>query len=117
MLRRSRALHRGLRAAFRRYGVTDTAIWQIVGGLGVEAGSRRAAVSLRPRPASLVDMRAAAGAAESGFDCGAMISATTAGRPEREALEWLVKESDLVHWDEGRLLSFARDLAGGAICR
>jgi hypothetical protein len=116
MLRRSRALDRGLRAALRRYGFADTAVRRIAGGLGVDAAGRRVAVSLRPRPASLVDMHAAADAAASGFDCGAMISATPRGRPEREALQWVADEADLVRWDEGRLLSFARDLAGGAIC-
>jgi hypothetical protein len=114
MLRRTQALNGGLRAALRRAGVGAGDVAGMPGGMAVSTGGRRWAVSLRPRPAMLVDMHAAARHTPSGHR-GVMVSATPRGRPEREALGWLAAESNLPHWDEGRLLSLARGLVAGTV--
>jgi len=99
----------GLRAALRREGVGRASVTSMPGGLDVSA-VHRWAVSLRPRPATLIDMHSAACQTPQGHR-SVMVSATPRRKPEREALSWLADESDIEHWDEGRLLSLARRLA------
>jgi hypothetical protein len=112
IVRRRRVLEQGLRLALflfdRSARVTNT-----VGGLEVDTGGRTWHVSFRPRPASLLDMHAAAGRAPVGQRL--MISATPRGKPEREALHWLADEAQLPHRDEGLLLTVARDLVAGTL--
>ena len=110
MLRRRRVLDVGLRAALRRAGVSASDVTAMAGGLRVTGRTNKWAVSLRPRPASLIDMHTAARQWPSEYR-GVMVSATPRGWPEREALGWLADESGISHWDEGRLLSLARSLA------
>lgn len=114
ILRRRRVLDLGLRAALRRAGVSGAAVDGVPGGLEVDAGGRRWDVSLRPRPASLIDMHTASRQTPPGHG-GVMVSATPRGRPERDALDWLAAESGIPHWDEGRLLSLAQRLAAGTL--
>ncbi len=112
MLRRSQTLDAGLRAALRRAGIGGGDVTGMPLGLGIDAAGYRWAVSMRPRPANLIDMHAAARLAPPGSR-RVMVSATPRGTPEQEALGWLADESDIRHWDEGRLLSLARAIAAG----
>jgi len=110
MLRRRHVLDVGLRAALRRNGIGGSRVSPIAGGIRVNGGAHRWAVSLRPRPASLIDMHTAARQRPPAHR-SVMVSATPRGRPERDALSWLAHESSISHWDEGRLLSLAQMLA------
>jgi TIR domain-containing protein len=113
ILRRRYELERGLRAALAAVGVSGRSVRRTVGGLEVDTARRRWSVSLRPRPASLLDMHAAARQAPPRRPV--MVSATPQGQPEREALAWLAESSGVAHCDEGLLLPLARGIAKGRV--
>jgi TIR domain-containing protein len=113
VLRRRHELDAGLRAALHRRGAAT--VTAMPGGLEVDLGRSPVwNVSLRPRPASLLDMHAAARQAPPGHRA-LMVSATPRARPEKEALGWLADESGIPHWDEGRLRSLASKLLRGTL--
>jgi hypothetical protein len=112
--RRRGALYWGLHLALQRAQVPATAVRRIPGGLEVDAASGPCAVSLRPRPAGLLDMHAASRQTPPGHR-GVMVSATPRGAPERDALAWLAGASSIAHWDEGRLHSLARAIERGTV--
>jgi len=103
-----------LRAWLRFRRVPQSQVAGFPGGLRVDASGASQYVSLRPRPASLVDMHAAFRQA-AGRGPAAMVSSTPPGRPEREALAWLGEESPVSHRDEAWLGRLATVLAQGGL--
>jgi hypothetical protein len=112
--RRRWALEASLRAMLRLRGVRAGRVGAFPGGLRVDAGGTSQYVSLRPRPAHLTDMHAAARQAPAGAPA-AMVSATPRGRREREALAWLAAEAPVSHHDEGLMGPLATVLANGEL--
>ena len=112
--RRRWALEATLRAWLHHHRLDPRRVSGFPGGLRVDAVGASQYVSLRPRPAHLVDMHAAFRQTPAG-DSAAMVSATPRGRPEREALSWLGTESSVSHHDEGKLGSLAAVLARGGL--
>jgi hypothetical protein len=108
------ALESSLRAAPDRRRVDPRRVSGFPGGIRVDANGASQYVSLRPRPAQLVDMHAAFHQTPAGAAAG-MVSATPRGHREREALAWLGGESAVSHHDEGSLGRLAALLAEGRL--
>jgi TIR domain-containing protein len=108
------ALEASLRAWLHYRRVDPRQVSGFPGGLRVDAGGASQYVSLRPRPANLIDMHAAFRQTPAGDSAG-MVSATPRGRPEREALAWLGSGSPVSHHDEARLGRLATVLAQGGL--
>jgi TIR domain-containing protein len=106
---RRRVIDEDLRKALHRVGLGSGAVRPMPGGLEVETRSGRYDISLRPRPAELLDMHEADLRTGSG-NAGVMVSATPRGTREREALAWLSRRTGIVHWDEGKLRALAQRL-------